>query len=464
MIPIEKISKLDLDACPIILNAVFEHSSTGLAVLDLLHQYVWVNPAFAAYTGYAVDDLLGRAVPDVLGHDAWEQRRPFLEAAAEGQPVIGENFVRPLRNSKPSEDSVRTSYCPLISGNKHFGTLVLVVDHSTFVGQETEVLRQAIRERKLHERQLQDQEDRLQLALKSGRLGTWQIDLQRDELIDASVICRASFGYDADEPFGFEDILRVIHSDDLPQVLRAVSASRETGADYQVEYRCIWKDGSEHWISATAQPTFDENGKPATLIGISQDISQRKNSEREKSELLGKIREFANIQASFFRDVLASVTDGKLRLCQTVADLPSRGAQIGSSIKLSATEGLKELRKESKSAALELGFLDDRWQDLITAVSEAGMNAVVHAGGGKARVYALGGSCVQVWISDKGKGIDLENLPRATLEKGYTTTGTMGHGMKMMLQTSDRVWLLTGPAGTTVVIEQDRDSLKREWI
>jgi hypothetical protein len=30
----------------------------------------------------------------------------------------------------------------------------------------------------------------------------------------------------------------------------------------------------------------------------------------------------------------------------------------------------------------------------------------------------------------------------------------LGHGMKMILQTTDRLWLLTGPTGTIVVLEQ----------
>jgi hypothetical protein len=31
----------------------------------------------------------------------------------------------------------------------------------------------------------------------------------------------------------------------------------------------------------------------------------------------------------------------------------------------------------------------------------------------------------------------------------------MGYGWFMTLRTADRVWLLTGPNGTTVVLEQD---------
>jgi len=36
--------------------------------------------------------------------------------------------------------------------------------------------------------------------------------------------------------------------------------------------------------------------------------------------------------------------------------------------------------------------------------------------------------------------------------------------MKMMLSTSDRVFLLTGPTGTTVVLEQERQSPSPDWL
>ena len=71
---------------------------------------------------------------------------------------------------------------------------------------------------------------------------------------------------------------------------------------------------------------------------------------------------------------------------------------------------------------------------------------------------------VQVRISDQGEGIAVENLPRATLERGYSTKATLGHGMKMMLQTTDALWLLTGPTGTTVVLVQQPHSAEDEEL
>jgi anti-sigma regulatory factor (Ser/Thr protein kinase) len=106
---------------------------------------------------------------------------------------------------------------------------------------------------------------------------------------------------------------------------------------------------------------------------------------------------------------------------------------------------------------------DERWQDFVAGVGEAAMNAVVHAGGGTGEVRAAGG-VVQVWITDHGTGISVENLPKATIERGFSTAGTMGHGFWLMLKTCDTVWLLTGPDGTTVVLQQHPEPPSPEWI
>ena len=58
----------------------------------------------------------------------------------------------------------------------------------------------------------------------------------------------------------------------------------------------------------------------------------------------------------------------------------------------------------------------------------------------------------------------MSSLPQATLKTGYSTGGTLGHGFKLMFQTVDRVWVFTGPKGTTVVLEQGRNAPLPHWL
>jgi len=169
-------------------------------------------------------------------------------------------------------------------------------------------------------------------------------------------------------------------------------------------------------------------------------------------------------QRGFLEDALASVTGGRFRLCDQADDLPLRLPPVGEPMALTPNS-LRAVRRRTLEAAATAGLDTERTSDLVTAVSEAAMNAVTHAHDGMAdiRADAEAGE-VQVWIEDRGSGIEVAHLPDATLRRGYTTTGTLGHGFKMMLQTSDRVWLLTGSKGTTVVLEQGRNAPLPNWL
>ena len=163
------------------------------------------------------------------------------------------------------------------------------------------------------------------------------------------------------------------------------------------------------------------------------------------------------------RDVLHSVTDGRLRLCDGAEQLPPTLGPRPVPIPLHRQD-IRTLRHHVREIARQAGLTPDRLSDLETAVGEAGMNAAVHGVDGCGEVYANERGTVQVWVTDRGRGIDMEHLPRATLERGYTTAGTLGHGFWLMLNTVDRVWLLTGSSGTTVVLEQDCDASPSAWL
>ena len=211
------------------------------------------------------------------------------------------------------------------------------------------------------------------------------------------------------------------------------------------------------WIEVNIYPG------PRGLSVYFRDISERKQAEQEKARLLAEVREAAVRQRLFLREVLAGVTEGRLRLCDTESDLPPVLSPIEPPVLLTKSS-LRTLRHQAEAVAKRNGFAVVRWQDLVAAVGEAAMNAVVHAGSGEGHVGSGPDGTVQVWIQDSGTGIAVERLHRATLTPGFSTAGSLGHGFWMMLKTADRIWLLTGPSGTTVVLEQDREAPEPDWF
>lgn len=246
--------------------------------------------------------------------------------------------------------------------------------------------------------------------------------------------------------------LHFVHPDDRAATVaegEKLAAGVET-ITFENRYRC--RDGSYRWLGWRVRPYPAEG----LLFGAATDITERKQTE-------ATLRQAEARQRAFLRDVLFIVSEGKLRLCDSAADLPAPLNAARDVIPVTS-ESLSYLRRHVQEIAEANGFPDERWHDLITAVSEAAMNAVVHGGGGEARLCVGGKGTVQVWVEDGGAGIAVHMLHRATLERGFTTAGSLGHGFWLMLKTADRLWLLTGAEGTTVVIEQDRESPEPDWL
>lgn len=240
------------------------------------------------------------------------------------------------------------------------------------------------------------------------------------------------------------------------RAVRQVRDGLREERDFQVVLRNYRKDGTLFWNDLTISPVREAGGALTHFIGVQTDITGRRGAEDALHQAVTR-------QRAMLRDVFASVTEGKLSLCMTQADLPSSLTWFADAVPLSMAGGIRELRQQSVGVCLAVGIPDGRRHDLETAVGEAAMNAVVHSATGTGHVFMHERGTVQVWVEDQGEGITVADLPNATLRRGYSTAGTMGHGFKMILSAVNRVHLLTGDAGTTVVIEQDRPAPVPGW-
>jgi serine/threonine-protein kinase RsbT len=82
----------------------------------------------------------------------------------------------------------------------------------------------------------------------------------------------------------------------------------------------------------------------------------------------------------------------------------------------------------------------------VTAVSEIARNALVHAGGGRLRVFT-DGAVVYVVCDDQGPGIpDVE----AAMQDGFTTAKSLGRGLGGAKRLVASFEIESGPSGTVV--------------
>jgi PAS domain S-box-containing protein len=135
---------------------------------------------------------------------------------------------------------------------------------------------------------LDDGERRLKTALEAGRLGAWELDLETHALT-TSPTCLAVFGRGPDETLSFEALVATIHPDDRERMKAAIAETLATGQDYAIEYRVVWRDGTLHHAEIRAQVDRDRTGRPVKLVGVSADITERRQLEdhqRQINELL----------------------------------------------------------------------------------------------------------------------------------------------------------------------------------
>lgn len=131
---------------------------------------------------------------------------------------------------------------------------------------------------------LLESEQRLQHALKAGRLGSWQLEAEFLEL-DSSDISKSHYGRDEHAPFTYHQWLDSVYPTDQPRMQSALQNSLDTGDDFIIEFRNVWPDGSLHWVDVRARAIRARNGRVSLLAGVTSDITERKQAETQLRQL-----------------------------------------------------------------------------------------------------------------------------------------------------------------------------------
>ncbi|HEX8593982.1 MAG TPA: response regulator [Pseudomonas sp.] len=131
---------------------------------------------------------------------------------------------------------------------------------------------------------LLESEQRLQNALKAGRLGSWQLDAEFLTLT-CSAISKSHYGRDEDADFSYTTWLDSVYAEDQPRMQSSLQRSLDSGDDFIIEYRNVWPDGSLNWVDVRARAIRSKNGKVSSLVGVTSDITERKQAEAQLRRL-----------------------------------------------------------------------------------------------------------------------------------------------------------------------------------
>ena len=127
---------------------------------------------------------------------------------------------------------------------------------------------------------LRESEERMRIAAEAVNLGIWEWDLSKDE-IWATNARRALLGWPASGKITLEHFIASLHPDDHDRIRQAFDDAIHKGQDFDSEYRLVLPDGIVRWMATRGSVRLDAQGKPAQLLGISIDITARKQAELE---------------------------------------------------------------------------------------------------------------------------------------------------------------------------------------
>ena len=167
-----------------------------------------------------------------------------------------------------------------------------------------------------------DLQKRLHMAMSAAHMAIWDSTFTDGNIAAGTVHWSADgaalLGLPArtcEQPFS--DFMECVHPDDRSPLFTRMQEAVAHCADYELEYRVVWQDGSVHWLAAKAHASCDAHGVPDRTLGIVWDITDRKRQELETAEQ----KELAEVTLASIGDGVATTdAQGNTRYLNRVAE------------------------------------------------------------------------------------------------------------------------------------------------
>ncbi len=256
-------------------NAALKDSEEKLRLLaDTIPQLAWMarpdghifwyNRRWYEYTGTTPEDMEGWGWQSVHDPDVLPRVLERWKASiASGEPF---DMVFPIKSAEGHFRPFLTRVNPLKNAS---GQVIYWFGTNTDIAELREV-REA----------LATSEDWLRLALDAGHMGVWDWNISTgdlkwsDSLEPLHGLAPGTFGGT------FEHFQQLIHPDDRETANAALRQAVESGGDFYIEFRNRRQNGGIHWIAGTGTVVPGDDGQARRMIGIGQDVTQRKRAEQ----------------------------------------------------------------------------------------------------------------------------------------------------------------------------------------
>ena len=222
--------------------------------------------------GYSKEEIVGKSLKMLIPEDKIIEFESNIEEIKKGNIVENLETIRTHKNGNTVDVSI--SFAPIYDGESSFTGAVGVYKD---ISEKKELINK-----------LKEYEERWRLALEGGRLGVWDWNIKTNEFL-CSHFFRTILGYNGDEIFDtFDEIMSIIHPNDRSHVRDKINKHFQ-GEEYDAEFRMKCKNGEYKWLRSKGKVNeWSDNGKPLRMVGIHEDITDKKLIEQE---LMGKYKD-----------------------------------------------------------------------------------------------------------------------------------------------------------------------------
>jgi PAS domain S-box-containing protein len=269
---------------------IAEKTSDVIWLLDLTGKSLFVSPSIENFTGYTVDEYLKQTI----------KSRFTPESAGKAKELL-ERYVREFRY-KPADlndyrGTVELEYlCK--NGETKWGELLVTpyCDEKgcliAFHGATRDIT-----ERKNVEKSLKESEKKYRLLSENATDVIWTLDLAAGRFTYFSPSVQIMRGYTPEEALEIpleKTLLPESYQKASVQIRESLGREAQHGMTPNrlrlMEFEEYCKDGSIIHTEAKVKFTRDKDGRPTGVIGISRDITERKQSEVERERLIVELK------------------------------------------------------------------------------------------------------------------------------------------------------------------------------
>jgi PAS domain S-box-containing protein len=238
------------DAMEHVLNQLNDH----YVAYDQNWRYVFVNTQAEEVLGLSKEQLIGQRIwdlfPDAVGNDYYEA---VHRALAEQRDLVFEYYYAPFAR--------------------------WFENHIYAAPEGVAVLSTDITARKRAEEALRESDARMELAIRANRMVTWEWDVHANRITTSASFADV-YGLPAlaDAAEGFALVFPADKETHLAHVQRIATH----GGDYMSEFRIIRPDnGQVVWLEERATAFRGGQGHPERLVGVTLDVTARKQAEEQ---------------------------------------------------------------------------------------------------------------------------------------------------------------------------------------